>query len=141
MGVAGIPIFEAAALGFVGGAIPDILALTAGRHGPPPAYLRNRFFWASLTMLCLFGSLVSVLTHPLREFDALAIGYTAPSLFSGVAMKKRLVRSVRTRDGMGHKPEIPFSLLDKFRISIIASGELERKPTFIGGLRNWWGAR
>jgi hypothetical protein len=82
-----LPGWEAAGAGFVGGIVPDALRLLNARHEGLPAYLRTWFFWVSLAVLAVLGSLVAVLSHPASVMAALAFGYSAPSIVSTLGAK------------------------------------------------------
>src|SRR5438128_12702296 len=72
-------------LGCIGGALPDVLRLIAGRHGEVPKYLGSPYFWVSLIVLVALGggtTYLFSLTSPQTWISALAIGYTAPSMIS-----------------------------------------------------------
>ncbi len=77
-----LPAWQAAAAGGLGGLVPDVLRLLAARHDGLPAYLRTRFFWASLVGLAALGAAVAALSHPSTFQAALALGYSAPSIVS-----------------------------------------------------------
>jgi hypothetical protein len=87
--------YQTIILGCIGGALPDVLRLIAGRHGEVPKYVGSPYFWISLVVLVALGggttylySLISPQTlsgsepGPGQLISALAIGYSAPSLIS-----------------------------------------------------------
>jgi hypothetical protein len=74
--------YQTIALGFGGGALPDVLRIIAARHGDAPPYLRKPFFYVSLGLLCILGGLVCLVFQPDRTIDALALGYSAPAILS-----------------------------------------------------------
>ncbi|MEX3954175.1 hypothetical protein AB4Y40_41720 [Paraburkholderia sp. EG287B] len=71
-------------LGAVGGAVPDILRLIKVRHDGVPKYLRTKFFWAMALLLSLCGGLVALFSHPVGIKEALAFGFSAPQIISGL---------------------------------------------------------
>ena len=79
-----LPVWQSAAAGGLGGLLPDALRLLGARRDGLPAYLRTRFFWASLIVLAALGSAVAVFSHPTTLQAALALGYSAPSIVSAL---------------------------------------------------------
>jgi hypothetical protein len=84
--------YQTIVLGCIGGALPDILRLIAGRHGEAPKYLFSVYFWVSFVLLVVLGGSAIYVVHlvspevlsgsPHRWISALAIGYSAPSMVS-----------------------------------------------------------
>ena len=68
--------------GCVGGTLPDVLRILAARQRNMPIYLRHAFYWTSLTLLAGLGGLAAYLMQPNHPVQALAMGYSAPSIFS-----------------------------------------------------------
>jgi cell division protein FtsZ len=83
---------QVVALGCAGGALPDILRVIERRYDPAPDYLKRGFFWVSLGLLVGLGGSAAYFLSPTRVIDALAIGFSAPSLVSGLLGKKAPVR-------------------------------------------------
>ena len=78
---------EALALGAIGGALPDILRIIKCRYDESaPPYLTRYIFWVSLALLVGLGRGFSVLLAPARGVDALAIGFSAPTLVTSLLL-------------------------------------------------------
>jgi hypothetical protein len=80
-------------LGCLGGALPDALRLIQGRHGEVPTYLGSLYFWVSLVLLVALGGATAAfttytlgatqnMTQAAAMINALAVGYSAPSVLS-----------------------------------------------------------
>jgi hypothetical protein len=76
-----------AVLGAVGGLVPDILRIIELRHQTAPDYLSRGFFWFSLSLLSCVGAFTAYMLSPVRAIDALAIGFSAPTLLSNLLQK------------------------------------------------------
>ena len=107
-----LPVWQAAAAGFLGGMAPDALRLLAARHDGLPGYLRTRFFWASLVFLAALGAGVAALSHPTTLQAALALGYSAPSIVSALGAKA------------GGEPKAEF--------------RAARRTSLLDEVRRWW---
>ena len=86
--------FQIVALGCVGGALPDVLRVIEKRHEPMPDFLKRRIFWIGLGLLVAIGGAAAYLLAPTRVVDALAIGFSAPSVFSGLLADKNPARTI-----------------------------------------------
>jgi|SRR5215467_3020192 len=94
------PTYFPAVLGCVGGALPDVLRLIAGRYGDMPSYFRTPYFWISLVMLVALGGGAAYFVAYLspgtematigQSINYLAIGYSAPSVLSRLLSDPRL---------------------------------------------------
>ncbi|MEA2838736.1 MAG: hypothetical protein QOF41_66 [Methylobacteriaceae bacterium] len=80
--------WQVIALGCAGGALPDVLRVIERRYEPAPDYLKRPFFWVSLGLLVCLGGGAAYFLSPTRIVDALAIGFSAPSLISGLLGQK-----------------------------------------------------
>lgn len=74
-----------AALGCLGGAVPDLLRLIKGRHEGAPQYLGHWFFWVMFAVLVAGGGLCAVLLGAKDYQSALALGFSAPEILSRLA--------------------------------------------------------
>jgi hypothetical protein len=80
--------WQVIALGCAGGALPDVLRVIERRYEPAPDYLKRPFFWVSFGLLVCLGGIAAVFLSTTRLVDALAIGFSAPSLISGLLGQK-----------------------------------------------------
>jgi hypothetical protein len=93
-------LYQTIALGCIGGALPDVLRLIAGRHEGAPKYLSSLYFWVSFVLLVALGGAatyaVSLVSPEMlagsanRWISALAIGYSAPSMISKLLSEPNL---------------------------------------------------
>jgi hypothetical protein len=68
--------------GCLGGIIPDVLRILPKRYGDVPTYLLKPFFWVSLIILGAIGGVMTYALAPNGITNALAVGYSAPSILS-----------------------------------------------------------
>jgi hypothetical protein len=82
-----MPDFDAgfAAVGAVGGALPDVLRFIKGRHEGFPEWFKKPGFWVALLALVLLGAAAAWLGEANAWQTALALGYAAPEFFSRLA--------------------------------------------------------
>jgi hypothetical protein len=73
---------EAVGWGCLGGLIPDVLRIVRTRYGDVPVYLGKPFFWISLIILVALGGVMAYALAPSGIANALAVGYSAPSILS-----------------------------------------------------------
>jgi hypothetical protein len=73
---------EMLAVGFLGGLIPDIVRIVGLRLQGMPSYMGTWFFWVSLIVLGVLGSLACWLVNPTAVIEAFAVGYSAPSILT-----------------------------------------------------------
>lgn len=71
-----------AVCGAGGIALGEALRIVAGRYGAMPSWLTSRYYWISVAILLVIGAATALLAEPGRPLDALAIGYTAPTLIA-----------------------------------------------------------
>ena len=123
-GIVRMPWYETLLLGCGGGVLPDIMGIVKARHGKPPTYLKNPFFWISLFILAIVGGGVSYLAEPTRVIEALSFGYSAPTLISKVF-------------GSEHPPETLGSVPIGGGVSL-GGGVGLPIPNFLAPLQRWW---
>ena len=133
--------YQAVLFGCAGGLLPDILGVVKERHGPPPEYLSRRFFWISLLILAGIGGLVSYLSDPARLIDALAIGYSAPTIISKGLGKEG---PPDIFEPPPPPPKMGTSFAGK---DFDSTRKVPREPKlrpphqlFVAQLRSWWGS-
>jgi hypothetical protein len=73
---------EAIGWGCLGRIIPDVLRVLPKRYGDIPVYLFKPFFWISLIILGALGGVMAYALAPNGITNALAVGYSAPSVLS-----------------------------------------------------------
>ena len=75
-------------LGALGGALPDIIRIIKGRYKlKPPKYLKSLNFWLGFILLILLGGAAAWLFGAQDVKSALAMGFSAPEIFSNLASK------------------------------------------------------
>src|SRR5262245_26398385 len=95
-----ITLGQLIALGCIGGALPDVLRLIAGRHGEAPKYLYSIYFWVSFVLLVALGGAATYVVSLVSPdalaksghwwISALAVGYSAPSSVSKLLSEPNL---------------------------------------------------
>jgi len=91
-------------LGVFGGALPDIIRIIKGRYEKKfPEYLKYPGFWAGFVLLIALGGLAAWLLGADNVKTALALGFSAPEIFSRLASRS---------DGPDQDREAPFKLRD-----------------------------
>jgi len=75
------------AVGCFGGIAGDVFAVLAARHGRPPEYLRQLFFWVSAVLLAVLGGVFALLYgfQQVQAFLVIHIGASAPVFFQSLA--------------------------------------------------------
>jgi hypothetical protein len=120
-----MPWYEAVSLGCCGGILSDILGIVKAKHGPPPQYLKSKFFWISLFILAIIGGGAAYLTEPSKVIEALAMGYSAPTIVS------KLLGTDHPPATLGSVPGDPSGMY---------AFEPPRRPipNFFAPLQKWW---
>lgn len=70
-------LFATAALGALGGLLPDMIKIVRKRFEKRPDYLGSGFYWFCLIVLAVVGAGVAVWRDPRSPVDAVAYGAAA----------------------------------------------------------------
>ena len=133
-----MPLYQIVLLGAVGGALPDLLRIINARHEPAPDYLDRHFFWFSLGLLMLLGAGAACLLDPTRTVDALAVGYSAPSLLSkALADRDEAVRAEVAHALTDVRERISTGMPTLDALTRYVDDNQPRKAPF-QNLRRWW---
>jgi hypothetical protein len=116
--------------GCIGGALPDILRILAARHRKMPIYLRHAFYWTSLTVLAGIGGLAAYLIQPNKPIQALAMGYSAPSIFSTALGGSIRVDQARRKDQQPNDLNLEYSSTSRF---------VRATTRLLSDILTWWG--
>ncbi|ARP67206.1 MULTISPECIES: hypothetical protein [Mesorhizobium] len=100
-------IIETAALGAVGGILPDIIKAIRKRFESTPSYIKSSYYWFSVVLLAIIGAVASIAAHAGTAQEALAYGASSFALLTqvvgqteekhlGGADEASLIRQIRT---------------------------------------------
>lgn len=143
--------WQVIALGCAGGALPDVLRVIERRHEPPPEYLWRGFFWVSLGLLVCLGGAAGYLLSPTRVIDALAIGFSAPSLVAGLLAQKPERPEPESRESPAGRTPQKINESRESKVLRTIKKISEKNGLAVGGsmvapfstefakLRTWWG--
>lgn len=142
--------WQTIALGCAGGALPDLLRIIEHRHDPAPEYLKRGFFWVSLALLVGLGGTAAYLIAPLGVIDALAVGFSAPSLVSSLLGQKEPDNRRKLEDDLrnSYYSDVANEAVDRFvemdsdkpETNVAEYVRITRiEPSFLDSIRSWWG--